>query len=105
MHCLRHIDTVIKEETAGRVAGIVLEPIQGWAGSTVPPEGFMQGLRQFCTERGILLFVDAVLLDESVLLETLVLVEVLSADAMGGGGIMPPPIIPPTPPAAAYIDC
>ena len=61
MHCLSHIDTVIKEETAGRVAGIVLEPIQGWAGSTVPPEGFMQGLRQFCTDRGILLFVDEVL--------------------------------------------
>ena len=61
MHCLKHIDTVIKEETAGRVAAIVLEPIQGWAGSTVPPEGFMQGLRQFCTDRGILLFADEVL--------------------------------------------
>lgn len=61
MHCLKHIDTVIREETAGRVAAIVLEPIQGWAGSTVPPEGFMQGLRQFCTDRGILLFADEVL--------------------------------------------
>ena len=61
MHCLKYIDTVIKEETAGRVAAIVLEPIQGWAGSTVPPEGYMQALRQFCDERGILLFADEVL--------------------------------------------
>jgi len=61
LHCLRYLDTVIKEETAGRVAAIVLEPIQGWAGSTVPPDGYMQALRQFCTEREILLFADEVL--------------------------------------------
>lgn len=61
LYCLRNIDTVIREQTAGRVAAIVLEPVQGWAGSTVPPEGFMPALRQFCTERGILLFVDEVL--------------------------------------------
>lgn len=61
MYCLDYIDTVIKEETAGRVAAIVLEPIQGWAGSTVPPEGYMQALRRFCDERDILLFADEVL--------------------------------------------
>ncbi len=61
MYCLEYIDTVIKEETAGRVAAIVLEPIQGWAGSTVPPDGYMQALRKFCDERGILLFADEVL--------------------------------------------
>lgn len=61
LHCLNYIDTVIKEETAGRVAGIVLEPVQGWAGSTVPPPTYMAALREFCTERGILLFVDEVL--------------------------------------------
>ncbi len=61
LYCLRYIDTIIKEETAGRVAAIVLEPVQGWAGSTVPPPDFMPALRQFCDERGILLFVDEVL--------------------------------------------
>jgi 4-aminobutyrate aminotransferase-like enzyme len=61
LHCLRYLDTVIREETAGRMAAIVLEPIQGWAGSTVPPDGYMQALREFCTERGILLFADEVL--------------------------------------------
>jgi len=61
LHCLQYIDTVIKEETAGRIAAIVLEPIQGWAGSTVPPDGYMPALRRFCDERGILLFADEVL--------------------------------------------
>lgn len=61
LHCLHYIDTIIKEETAGRIAAIVLEPIQGWAGSTVPPDGYMQALREFCDRRGILLFADEVL--------------------------------------------
>lgn len=61
LHCLHYIDTIIKEETAGRIAAIVLEPIQGWAGSTVPPDGYMQALREFCDQRGILLFADEVL--------------------------------------------
>jgi len=61
LHCLRYIDTVIKEETAGQIAAIVIEPIQGWAGSTVPPDDYFPALRQFCDERDILLFADEVL--------------------------------------------
>ena len=46
-----YIRTVIKEETAGRVAGIVLEPIQGWAGSVVPPDGLdPEGCGAICDE-------------------------------------------------------
>ncbi len=59
--CVDYIRTVIKEETAGRVAGIVLEPIQGWAGSVVPPDGWIQKIRALCDELGILLFADEVL--------------------------------------------
>ena len=51
----------IKEETAGRVAGIVLEPVQGWAGSVVPPDGWIQKIRALCDEYGILLMADEVL--------------------------------------------
>ncbi|HJN14710.1 MAG TPA: aspartate aminotransferase family protein [Armatimonadota bacterium] len=61
LHCLDYIDTVIKEETAGRLAAIVIEPIQGWAGSTVPPDDYFPALRAFCDERDILLFADEVL--------------------------------------------
>lgn len=59
--CVDYIRTVIKEETAGRVAGIVFEPVQGWAGSVVPPEGWVQKIRALCDELGLLLFADEVL--------------------------------------------
>ena len=61
IHCVDYIQTVIQEETAGMVAGIVLEPIQGWAGSIVPPDEFMPKLRKLCDELGILLMADEVL--------------------------------------------
>lgn len=59
--CVDYIRTVIQEETSGRVAGIVLEPIQGWAGSVVPPDGWIQKIRQLCDEFNILLMADEVL--------------------------------------------
>lgn len=59
--CAEYIRTVIQEETSGRVAGIVLEPVQGWAGSVVPPDGWIQKIRQICDEFKILLMADEVL--------------------------------------------
>jgi 4-aminobutyrate aminotransferase-like enzyme len=59
--CVDYIRTVIKEETSGHVAGIVLEPVQGWAGSVVPPDGWIQRIRALCDEFGILLMADEVL--------------------------------------------
>jgi 4-aminobutyrate aminotransferase len=59
--CVDYIRTVIKEETSGRVAGIVLEPVQGWGGSVVPPDGWVQKVRALCDEFGILLMADEVL--------------------------------------------
>lgn len=51
----------VAEATTGRVAGIVLEPIQGWAGSIFPPDDFFPKLRRWCDARGILLMADEVL--------------------------------------------
>jgi 4-aminobutyrate aminotransferase len=59
--CADYIRTVIREETSGRVAGIVLEPVQGWAGSVVPPAGWIQRVRQICDEFGIMMMADEVL--------------------------------------------
>jgi 4-aminobutyrate aminotransferase-like enzyme len=58
---LEFYDTLIKESTTGQVAAFVLEPIQGWAGSIMPPDDFFPKLRRFCDERGILLMADEVL--------------------------------------------
>lgn len=51
----------INEGTTGQVAAIVLEPIQGWAGSIFPPDDFFPKLRKWCDKRGILLIADEVL--------------------------------------------
>ena len=42
------------------VAAIVVEPIQGEGGYVVPPEGFLQRLRQLTTRHGMLLVADEV---------------------------------------------
>jgi 4-aminobutyrate aminotransferase-like enzyme len=59
--CVDYIRTIITEETSGRVAGIVFEPIQGWGGSVVPPDGWIQKIRALCDEYGILMMADEVL--------------------------------------------
>jgi len=51
----------IDNATTGNVAAFVLEPIQGWAGSVVPPDDFFPKLRALCQERRILLMADEVL--------------------------------------------
>jgi 4-aminobutyrate aminotransferase-like enzyme len=58
---LEFYDKFIKESTTGQVAAFVLEPIQGWGGSIMPPDDFFPKLRKFLDERGILLFADEVL--------------------------------------------
>ena len=58
------IEGILDNECASggkNVAAIVLEPVQGWGGSIVPPPDFMPALRALCDKRGILLFADEVL--------------------------------------------
>ena len=41
-------------------AAVIVEPVQGRAGSRVPPPGFLEALRHRCDESGALLVVDAI---------------------------------------------
>ncbi|MCS7180425.1 MAG: aminotransferase class III-fold pyridoxal phosphate-dependent enzyme, partial [bacterium] len=54
LYCVDYIEEVIKEETTGQVAAIVLEPIQGWAGSIIPPDGWIQKIKNLCEKYNIL---------------------------------------------------
>ena len=51
----------IDRGTVHSVAAFVLEPIQGWGGSIMPPDDFFPKLRALCDEQKILLMADEVL--------------------------------------------
>ena len=58
---LAFYDQYIDKATAHDVAGFIVEPIQGWGGSVMPPDDFFPKLRAFCDERKLLLMADEVL--------------------------------------------
>jgi 4-aminobutyrate aminotransferase len=51
------LETVVPPED---LAGIIVEPIAGEGGYIVPPDGFLQGLREICDRCGALLIADEV---------------------------------------------
>lgn len=58
---LEFYDRFITESTTGQIAAFVLEPIQGWGGSIMPPDDFFPKLKTFLEEREILFFADEIL--------------------------------------------
>jgi 4-aminobutyrate aminotransferase-like enzyme len=58
---LAFYDEYIDKGTVHSVAAFVLEPIQGWGGSVMPPDDFFPKLRKYCDEHNILLMLDEVL--------------------------------------------
>lgn len=58
---IRFYDEYLDKGTVHSVAAFVLEPIQGWGGSVMPPDDFFPKLRKLCDERKILLMADEVL--------------------------------------------
>ena len=59
--CIEAVRQLFKTTVpAERVAGILVEPVQGEGGFVVPPPDFLPGLRQLCTEYQIPLIADEV---------------------------------------------
>src|SRR5688500_3252533 len=50
----------IRAATNDKTCAIMVEPIQGEGGVNMPAEGYLQGIRQWCDEKGILLILDEV---------------------------------------------
>ena len=48
----------IKAQSAGAVAAVIVEPVQGTAGNVIPPEPFLRATRALADELGALLIVD-----------------------------------------------
>jgi predicted acetylornithine/succinylornithine family transaminase len=53
------LDAVAKA-VDGETAAVMLEPIQGEGGINIPPDGFLEGLRELCDKHGMLLILDEV---------------------------------------------
>jgi putrescine aminotransferase len=52
---------LVRAEAVGiRIAGVVLEPVQGEAGAIVPPDDYFPRVRELCTRYGALLIADEV---------------------------------------------
>lgn len=58
---LAFYEEFVANVTTGQLAAFVIEPIQGWAGSILPPDDFFPKLRAFCDRHQMLLIADEVL--------------------------------------------
>ena len=58
MFCLDFIRQSLKTTTAGMIAAILIEPIQGTAGNVVPPPEFVPGVAEIARENDALLIAD-----------------------------------------------
>ena len=55
------LDEVIQLEGAHTIAAFILETVTGTNGVLVPPDGYLQGVREICTKYGILMICDEVM--------------------------------------------
>lgn len=58
---LQHLDDVLMVEGAANVAAIIIESVVGTNGILVPPDGYLQGIRERCDRHGIVMIVDEVM--------------------------------------------
>lgn len=54
------IEAVLAAPGGERIAGVVLEPVQGEGGVVVPPKGYLKAVEQACRRHGVLLILDEI---------------------------------------------
>jgi taurine--2-oxoglutarate transaminase len=58
---LNHLEEIIQFERPDTIAAILIETVTGTNGVIIPPDGYLQGVRQLCDRYGILLICDEVM--------------------------------------------
>jgi 4-aminobutyrate aminotransferase-like enzyme len=56
--CAEMTRDVIRDQTGGAVAAVIVEPMQGTAGNVIPPPGFLSAIQSIAREHGALLIAD-----------------------------------------------
>src|SRR5258705_9825915 len=56
-----HLEQILEYEGAHTVAAVILETVTGTNGIIVPPDGYLQAIRETCDKHGILLIADEVM--------------------------------------------
>ena len=56
-----HFEEIIQYEGADTVAAVILETVVGTNGIIVPPDGYLQSIREVCDRHGIILITDEVM--------------------------------------------
>src|SRR5881392_531415 len=58
---LAYLEETIQLEGPSTIAGFILEPVVGTNGILIPPDGYLQGVRELCDRHGILMICDEVM--------------------------------------------
>ncbi|WP_206958425.1 aspartate aminotransferase family protein [Trinickia acidisoli] len=60
-HLADELERLIALHDASTIAAVIVEPVAGSTGVLIPPQGYLQRLREICTKHGILLIFDEVI--------------------------------------------
>ncbi|HUW38746.1 MAG TPA: aspartate aminotransferase family protein [Rhodocyclaceae bacterium] len=60
-HLADDLERLVALHDASTIAAVIVEPVQGSTGVLVPPQGYLERLREICTRHGILLIFDEVI--------------------------------------------
>ena len=60
-HLAEELERIVALHDASTIAAVIVEPVAGSTGVLIPPQGYLQKLREICTKHGILLIFDEVI--------------------------------------------
>src|SRR6201988_800893 len=61
VHLADDLERLVALHDASTIAAVIVEPVAGSTGVLIPPQGYLQKLREICTKHGILLIFDEVI--------------------------------------------